>query len=72
MWIVVEIASLSQAVQTFPLPFLRPPSWIFVRRRRRIFSILGGGSGVDTGFVYLAGRWAKLRVDSEDVGLQLR
>ncbi len=38
VWVEVEIASLSQAVQKLlPLPFFRPPSWIPGGRRRRIF-----------------------------------
>jgi len=59
----VEIASLSQAVQNvLPLPFLRPPSWIFGRRRRILF---GNGTtempvGVNIRFMSLTGRWAKL------------
>ena len=64
----VEVASLSQAVQKLlPLPFFRPPSWISGRRRRRIFpgmaplkSPYPKMGGVDSGFVSLAGRWAKL------------
>jgi len=37
----VEIASLSQAVQKLlPFPFFRPPSWIFGRKRRRIFPVM--------------------------------
>ncbi len=64
----VEIASLSEAVQKLlPLPFFRPPSWYSGGRRRQIFrgmaplkSPYPKMGGVDTGFVSLAGRWAKL------------
>ena len=64
----VEIASLFQAVQKLLLLlFLRPPSWISGRRRRRIFSMVAlkspypkMGEAVDTGLVSLACRWAKV------------